>query len=934
MRGSRIKRHVVLLLPNISILIKAGGLVVRITLLAVAMALFASVLPVSAQAVMQHYQLNIPRQSLDTALRDFAHQTGLQVARFSDTIDGSAVVGPVNGELSAEQALKSLLGPGGLSFKMVNERTIAIVKAGSGASKPSDSRTLATSSDAVAQPDQEGQGGGSTQSFWSRFRLAQVDQGTSSGSPSVEKEKQREQASEKKPIQLEEVIVTATKREERLQDVPMSLAVISNQEIERRGLIGMEDYLRSIPGVNQIDDGPASNAIIIRGITTSPEFENFSSGTTVASYFDETPITGAAGTGQGGIDVRPVDLERIEVLRGPQGTAFGDASLGGTVRVIPVKPKLDGFSAKLAADYSNTSGFGSDNSMVQGVVNIPIVEGKFAVRAVAYRYEESGFYRNIAGVDPATIAAAASFGLGSYVSGPVQDNVGKIITTGGRLAALWQVTDKLKLSMNYLTQTIEQNGLPLASVGTYEQISIPVAPQARVRGEAGAAADTTIHLSNFVLNYDFGGAVLTSVASWVDAGGVEATGLPVAFIPFFGPSSVTDPSDFKSFTAETRLASHFDGRFQFLGGLFYEHVKNDFHETYDWPGAPAASPFGTNPLFLDEDARKLDQRAIFGEGSYNLTDKLTATVGGRYFKYDKNERTLQEGGLVAVPIGTGIAQNLESSEGHSTYKANLEYKPTKDSLLYALWSQGFRLGRPDPGAIPALCDPHNTGFIEGTNVSIESTKRINSDSLDNYEIGGKFTLFDHRMVLDTSIYHINWNGLPIRTLAFTNCGYTANVGAATSDGVEFQTSLLVMRGLRLDLGAGYTKAELSKDAPGLTPPAFKGDRLPGSPKVSANLAVQYDFDVAGYAAFLRADSFYTGSFYGDLLQSPNDVAGDYTKIDARAGVAIRNLSVELFVRNLTNNDAFTWRGLGNTDSFSGYRLRPRTIGVQLGYNFQ
>src|SRR5882672_12287403 len=131
MRGSRIKPHTVLLLPNISTLIKAGGLVVRITLLAVAMALFASVLPVSAQAVMQHYQLNIPRQSLDSALKDFAHQTGLQVARFSDTINGSAIVGPVSGALSAEEALKSLLGPSGLSFRMVNDRTIAIVKTGS-----------------------------------------------------------------------------------------------------------------------------------------------------------------------------------------------------------------------------------------------------------------------------------------------------------------------------------------------------------------------------------------------------------------------------------------------------------------------------------------------------------------------------------------------------------------------------------------------------------------------------------------------------------------------------------------------------------------------------------------------------------------------------------------------------------------------------------
>jgi len=728
---------------------------------------------------------------------------------------------------------------------------------------------------------------------------------------------------------LEEIIVTARKRAENIQDIPMSIAMIGNQDIERRSLIGMEDYLRSIPNVNQIDKGAVGNAIVIRGITTSPEFENFNSSTTVASYFDETPITAAAGMGAAGIDVRPVDIDRIEVLRGPQGTTYGSASLGGTMRIIPVKPKLDGFGTELGASYSDTSGFGSENSMIRGVINIPVIADQFALRAVGYRYDESGFYRNIAGIHPATIARAENLGLGDYVRGFVQDDVGRMRSIGGRLAALWQATDKLSLSLNFLTQTIEQDGNPSAAVGKFEQSLAPIPSQGRVRGEAGDVGDTELDLLNLVLNYDLGWAVLTSATSWVDGGSARASALTAGLFP----SSSSNLNDFKSFTAEARLASQLEGRMQFLAGLFYEDVDDNFFQTLDWPGTPATSPFGTMPMAIFDITRQLDQRAVFGEASYDLTDKLTATVGGRYFKYEKNERSLQEGGLFGVPIGAGIANILESSESDSSVKANLSYKPTKDSLLYASWAEGFRLGRPTAGAIPALCDTDGDGLIDGTNITIESTRRINSDFLENYEIGAKFALFERRIVVDTAVYHIKWDGLPINIIIPGGvCGFNTNAGAATSDGVEFQASLFVVEGLRLDFGAGYTNAELSKDAP--APGAQEGARLPGSPKMSANLSAQYDFNIAGYKAFVRADSFYTGKFYGDLLETPVFAAGDYIKVDARAGVAIRNFSVELFVRNLTDENAFTWRGSLFQGEEFGYRLRPRTVGIQLGYSLE
>ncbi len=317
----------------------------------------------------QKIAFNITAPSLVDALIQFTEQSGLQLA-FPTRGGATSLPAPqVVGELTPQAALERLLKDSGLKYEFTNDRTVSI-----------------TAVEAVGDAAAAHRGDG--------LRLARVDAGGSSGqqaaaAQSAEDKQSAGRAEGTEATKFEEIIVTATKRAESVQDVPVSIAVITNQEIERRGLIGMEDYLRSIPGVNEIDNGGRSNAIVIRGITTSPEFENFTnaSGTTVATYFDESPITGAGGIGAGGIDVRPVDIERIEVLRGPQGTAFGNSSLGGTLRIIPVKPKLDRFGGKVAAAYSDTSGTGSDNTMIQGIVNIPLIENKLAIRAVGYRFE-------------------------------------------------------------------------------------------------------------------------------------------------------------------------------------------------------------------------------------------------------------------------------------------------------------------------------------------------------------------------------------------------------------------------------------------------------------------------------------------------------------------------------------------------------------------
>jgi outer membrane receptor protein involved in Fe transport len=286
---------------------------------------------------------------------------------------------------------------------------------------------------------------------------------------------------------------------------------------------------------------------------------------------------------------------------------------------------------------------------------------------------------------------------------------------------------------------------------------------------------------------------------------------------------------------------------------------------------------------------------------------------------------------------------MSADASGTTYRGNLGYKPNENTLLYAGWSQGFRLGKPQPGLPTGLCDLNSDGIVDGSNVSIGQTQSLESDNVDNYELGAKISLLDRRLMIAADVFRIDWTGVPIRVLApgtvgstdGSGCGlaYTANAGDARSNGVELQANFNVTDNFRIDVGGSRIHARLVKDVPALSAPS--GSRLPGSPEVNANLSAQYDFVLGeSYKAYARIDTIYVGSFYGDLLQTPSLRAGGYTKIDASARVSIRSLTVDLFVRNLTNIDDFTFRGIsGGRGAFFGYRAQPRTVGLQLGYDF-
>ncbi len=713
---------------------------------------------------------------------------------------------------------------------------------------------------------------------------------------------------------IDEIVVTAQRRgEQRLQDLAMSAAVISATAIDKRQLDDMDDYLRTLPGVTFQQYGAGQSSIIIRGVSADPQL----GAPTTGVYINEAPVTGMGDFGVSSPDLKLVDISRIEILRGPQGTLYGSSSLGGTVRVITGQPDETGFAANLSATGSVTAGAGSENSTIEGMINLPLIDNTLAVRAVAYHFDDSGYYRNIAGSDPVKSAAAARTGAVAID----RDDAGSAITTGGRIALRWMPLDQMSVDLTYAKQRTEEQGNAYGdlAIGDFEQ-----ARYTRLSNERGEYNDSDLSLFNLQLDYNFGAVALVSSTSWADYSNAEDWNVGRVFVFATGDDSplfLLSGTQTDRFVQEIRVVSQWAHALQFTGGVYFESNDSDFAQDIDFDGDPAFDPFGGALLVEFRGGFYVDQKAVFGELSWAVNDSLVATAGARWFEYDGTERIVGDG----IFNGGPVSESNSSSESDATYKLNLSYAPDERALYYAQWSQGFNLGRP-LGELPDLCDQDNDGLVDGLGVPAQS--QLFSDSLDNYEFGAKLNLADGRIALRGAAFYNDWQDIPISIGA--DCGFILpfNAGEAMTAGLELEGSLRLGEQWRLDLGAGYVESELTADAPGL---GVDGDRLPGNPRYNATLALQYDFRLRGDDSYLRADIAHVGGYYNNL-QEQGEELGDYTTVNLSAGLSRDTWRATLFVHNLGDNDAATWLTPFNVYS-SAYRLRPRTVGVQLTYGF-
>ncbi len=691
--------------------------------------------------------------------------------------------------------------------------------------------------------------------------------------------------------QLEEVIVTATKRGlVNVQDVASSLRAITGAELKDRGATVFDQWSRSVPGLVFQDQGPGDKRYIIRGVQSI-------GAATVGVYLDDAVITGSNAEDDGGgknVDIRLFDLERIEVLRGPQGTLYGTSSMSGTIRILSNKPDLDELYGNTGLEISDTR-FGDVNYTVNGTINLPLIKDKVAIRATGWRVDDSGYINNVR--------------LGN-------EDINTEETSGGRLSLAIKPTDRLTLNGQVLVQDQDIGG---------KTFFFPADGELNQSEYTAGGRRDKAYIYQGSVNYDFGSMTFDFSSAYFDRD-VDFLFDSTPILIFFGvpdlPAVTLQPEKSSIWTNEARLSSNFSGPFQFIGGALYQQQERDFESSVisvDANGIPTQS---TPDIFGRISSRDVDQYALFGEASFDITPQLTALAGVRWFRSEEHAISQEVFPFFGGPPEP--TRDVRSTETKVTPKFSLSYKVTEDAMIYALAAQGFRQGGTNSG-----------GFGSVIVVPFE----FEADSLWNYEIGAKTSWLDRRVILNVSAYTIRWSNMQTKNRNPQGFVFIGNAGKATTDGFEVELNTLPGRGLEISGSLAYQKARLTEDQPLAeidSDVGLDGDRIPNVPKWTASASAQYTVPVSGDIEVLaRADYSYVGSS-NTVFNSRSEFFQNldaYSLVNVKAGFRTERWEATLFVNNLFDKRAEVDKLFQIDAPLSVFTTRPRTIGVNLGVSF-
>jgi len=701
---------------------------------------------------------------------------------------------------------------------------------------------------------------------------------------------------------LAEVIVTAQKREEPLLTVAAPVTALSSSTLARDHAVQMEDYASQVPGLNLISDQAGQVIVILRGITTGSPDSN-----TVGLYIDDTPFGSSTAFGFGALttpDLDPGLLQRIEVLRGPQGTLFGASSMGGLIRYVTVQPSLTQFGGRVGVDGSAIVG-GGQGYGVHALLGGPLIKD-------ALGFTLSGYDR----LDP------------GYIDNPYlgSKNVNSTHVDGGRLALLWRPTEKLSVAVSSLIQDSNSNA------SSDEDLSAALTPiygslkQLRYVDEL-----FNVHnrLYNATVDYDLGWAKLTSIASYQTTADVYQVDQTQTFSALFESllPGVTNLGlrghaliNRDKVTEELRITSPSSDRLEWQGGLFFTRENSDivlgispFNSLTSQP-----MPLGVN-LYLADTRAPYTEYAAFGDVTYHFTSKFDIIAGVRYAKNRVQYHQLGTGLLfdgTTISVGTSADQSV-------TFLFSPKYQINADNMVYTRIASGYR-----PGG------PNSVSF--GT----PAAKAFGPDTLTNYEIGYKAALLQHKMTLELSAFDIEWRHIQV-TENLSGGGQIGNAGRARSAGFEADGTWTPVHGLNLSANLAYTHAYLAISAPGIGGNA--GDELPDVPRFSANLSGDYDFPITNAVRGFVGASF---RYQGDRLtlfvtgtpagyQRPDMPA--YETVDLRAGVNRGGVELEVYVKNLNDSHGLNTVTSLNFDGFSAPLtsavIQPRTFGISISDKF-
>jgi iron complex outermembrane recepter protein len=835
---------------------------------ALALCLALCIVGTSAAETQKVYDLDLRAQSVADALNGLSAQTGAPVVFPYDLVKDRKA-NPVIGRYTLQAALNALLEGTGLSGGLSDKGVLTVSPENPGTAKRGETRVTHekeqnTNKTTGARPAGMATFFASMAAFSASAQEVGIDQN-----------------------KIEDVVITAQKREERLQDVPVPVTALNADQLADSNQVLLRDYYTSVPAFTVSPNYAGQQMLSIRGITTGG-FTN----PTVGVLIDDVPYgTSTFFSGNQVPDIDPGDLARVEVLRGPQGTLYGSNSMGGLLKFVTVDPSTTVYSGRLEAGTDYVHNGAEPGYNLRGSVNVPITD-TLAIRASGFTREDPG-----------------------YIDNPVmnENGVNEMYATGGRVSALWRPSEVFSLKLNALYEHSIMDGSSDVDI----QPGLGDLQQNYIHGIGGY--DRTVQAYSAILKARFGGVDLTSVTGY----GINKFTASLDFTSVFGPAvekafgaggaAYLDFNDVSKFSQELRLTGSLWQSFDWLVGAFFTHENSP--EFYQFPGVVPATGEILGQYWDATSHNTFQEYAGFADLTYHFTDQFDVQVGGRESRITVAQLENVSSGPFVGPVPS-ITPEVASTADTFTYLVTPRFKLSPDLMLYARLASGYRPGGPQLTAVIAQGAP----------------PAYNPDKTKNYEIGLKGDFFDHTLTVDGSVYYIDWKQIQIQLETPEGFAYDANGGAAKSEGTELTVESRPLTGLAIAAWVAYDDAVLTEAFPaGSTAYGVPGNRLPNSTRWSGNLSVQQDFPLPnGATGFVGA----TASYVGDRLSvfQSTDLRQrfpSYTKTDLRAGLRYDAWTFNLYANNVADVRGVLNGGIGFDPPFAFDYIQPRTIGVSL-----
>ena len=746
--------------------------------------------------------------------------------------------------------------------------------------------------------------------------------------------------------EIGEIVVTAQRRDESIQRVPISIQALSPVTLQQHQVQSFDDYTKLLPSVSFQSLGPGKSQLFFRGVTSGSEGDALSTLPTAGVYLDDTPVTTIGGL----LDVHIYDVSRVEALSGPQGTLFGASSLSGTLRIITNKPDPSGFKAGYDLQL-NKFGKGAAGGSAEGFINLPLSE-RAALRVVGYYQRAGGYIDNTLG--SRTYQRPHTLADGTVVNSPltvnnasvVQDNFNPVDTYGGRIALGIELDDNWTVTPSITAQEQKGRGPFL-----YDPSAGDLKIHNFLRGtqnDKWYQAALAVHgkIGNWDLVYSGGYMQRRSIQTQDYSYYTVAYDAYPDYTYFQNQNGMPlDPTQFEKYdqkftkqTHELRISSPTGERFNITGGLFYQR-QTDLFQTYFYvPGlagtvqAPAFVVVGDS-IYHSYVNRVDRDYAAFAQADFHITPSLTLTGGIRGYKY-RND-VVGFSGFHSTAVNNGcvpytdacVSLNRSAKGSGETHKVSLSWQVDPNRMVYATYSTGFR-----PGGI-----------------SRRTSVQYDQDTLSNYEIGFKTSWLDHHLRLNGAIYYERWSGIQYGVIGALGAVSFINAGDANIYGAELDTQLKI-GGFSLSASGAYNDAKLAtpfcttiNNVPqcNLGVAAAKGTRLPVQPRFKGAVTARYDFEASPSKPFVQISAQGQTDATSRLSVSENALLGTtagFTTVDASAGFTLRQINIEFFIQNIFDKRGELSRNAYCTSSlcyqhYLVYPTKPQLFGVKVSQRF-